>query len=320
MSNSDLHPLAPLAAEAHQLAKQHDWPAAALKLQQLIHEITQQPVTTLDINHDQYSLNSLNGFVTLENGQTFFFKYHHEEGEEGSIQEYYRAELLRQQGFPVDVPLYASGEPGRQILLYQRRQERRLADVCRDIESQQDWQNMAPVIQAQQNLDKLTLTRTLASLTPASIQQVTQEPIHQLFYHRLVSPGDVPGFGGRVKQFYVGKTFQLGEVFVDWDTLCELKWEINGVTYPHTLKQLLAESAQVLNPQALSGHGGVVAHGDAHNANVWYNDAPTPPELILFDPAFAGSTCRPFSPKSKRRFIISSLIRFGCMNQTSLMT
>jgi hypothetical protein len=31
----------------------------------------------------------------------------------------------------------------------------------------------------------------------------------------------------------------------------------------------------------------VVAHGDAHNGNVWYNTG-NPPSLSLFDPAFAG--------------------------------
>jgi hypothetical protein len=33
---------------------------------------------------------------------------------------------------------------------------------------------------------------------------------------------------------------------------------------------------------------GVTAHGDAHNANVWYEENEQAPRLSLFDPAFAG--------------------------------
>ncbi|WAH61718.1 hypothetical protein LZ023_39440 (plasmid) [Pseudomonas silvicola] len=44
-----------------------------------------------------------------------------------------------------------------------------------------------------------------------------------------------------------------------------------------------------MKPAALASHGVVVAHGDAHNANVWYETQHGEPELVSFDPAFAGS-------------------------------
>ncbi|MBV5325508.1 MAG: hypothetical protein J0626_09730, partial [Rhodospirillaceae bacterium] len=36
------------------------------------------------------------------------------------------------------------------------------------------------------------------------------------------------------------------------------------------------------------GSGGVTAHGDAHNANVWFEDRGPEARLVMFDPAFAG--------------------------------
>jgi hypothetical protein len=44
-----------------------------------------------------------------------------------------------------------------------------------------------------------------------------------------------------------------------------------------------------LNPQNLTGAGGITAHGDAHNANVWFVDKGRDASLSYFDPAFAGN-------------------------------
>ncbi|HID8920018.1 TPA: hypothetical protein ACXE7J_005754, partial [Klebsiella michiganensis] len=85
----------PYAAEARRLTQEGKWELASEKLSQLITEVTGEQTLSLQINRDQYSLNSLNGRVSLVNGRSFFFKYHHEEGEEQTIQEYYRAALLR---------------------------------------------------------------------------------------------------------------------------------------------------------------------------------------------------------------------------------
>ncbi|WP_413283000.1 hypothetical protein [Vibrio sp. MA40-2] len=277
----------PLAAEAHALSKLAQWDEARAKLMLLISQITGVEVKQLTINRDQYSLNSLNGIVSLIDSSDYFFKYHHEEGEEHSIEEYYRAELLKQHGFPVDVPVFACKEPGRQILLYTKRDEQRLADVCRTIEMQKDWANMAPVIEAQVAFDKLVLGKTLNSYRVGTKTQVNSEAIHQLFYRRLVDKVNPVGFGGRVAKFYVGKTFALGSVVLDWDTFANAKWQINGIDYPHTIFELFQQASNVLDPINLANHGVVTAHGDAHNANVWFEQSDKP-SLSMFDPAFAG--------------------------------
>ncbi len=277
----------PLAAQAHALSKSGDWDGAKEKLMTLISEITESAVTQLKINRDQYSLNSLNGFVSASDGTEYFFKYHHEEGEEHSIEEYYRAELLKQYGFPVDVPVFACKEPGRQILLYSRRNDHRLADVCRELESTKNWEAMPPIVSAQVEFDKLTLTKTLESYKTATEAQVDAEAVHQLFYRRLIDDKNPQGFGGRVAKFYVDKTFHIGDVTLDWETFSQAKWKINGVVYPRSIDELFALSATTLNPLHLAHHGVVTAHGDAHNANVWYEDGEHP-RLSLFDPAFAG--------------------------------
>lgn len=60
------------------------------------------------------------------------------------------------------------------------------------------------------------------------------------------------------------------------------------VSYRHTLRQLFEDSRDRLRPAVLASHGAVVAHGDAHNANVWAETVPNSKRLVLFDPAFAG--------------------------------
>ncbi len=54
--------------------------------------------------------------------------------------------------------------------------------------------------------------------------------------------------------------------------------------YKQTIAELFTAATKHLHPASLATAGGVVAHGDAHNANVWY----TKTGLEFFDPAFAG--------------------------------
>lgn len=281
--------LLPLAAQARTLARQDDWQGARACLLQLASEVIGVAATDLTINRDQYSLNSLNGRVTLADERQLFFKYHNEEGEDKTIEEYYNAELLREAGYRVDVPVYACGEPGRQILFYNLRSDLRLADACRDIEERDAWDEIGPLVKAQREYDQEGLAGALRTLLPGDLAAVCKEPVHQLFHHRLVGDGAEPGFGGRVERFYVGKTFAFPGVDVPWDVLKDLRWTINGLPYRHTLAELFHASGERLNPERLADHGVVTAHGDAHNANVWY-ETPTggAPRLVSFDPAFAG--------------------------------
>src|SRR5512134_2926638 len=101
--------------EARRLARAERWRDAEAVIGRLIAVSFDLPVAAVEINRDRYSLNSLNGFVTTGDGRAFFFKFHQEEGEADTVGEYYRAEVLREAGFPVDLPLHSSGEVGRQI-------------------------------------------------------------------------------------------------------------------------------------------------------------------------------------------------------------
>src|SRR5262249_44985841 len=115
------NPAGHLTAEARRLARAARWREAEVVVGCLIAETFGLPVAAVEINRDRYSLNSLNGFVTASDGRALFFKFHQEEGEADTVGEYYRAEVLRDAGFPVDLPLHASGEVGRQILPYRPR-------------------------------------------------------------------------------------------------------------------------------------------------------------------------------------------------------
>lgn len=61
----------PLAAQARTLAKQGDWEGARTKLLQLVSEVIGASAKDLEINRDQYSLNSLNGLTELDDGRRF---------------------------------------------------------------------------------------------------------------------------------------------------------------------------------------------------------------------------------------------------------
>jgi hypothetical protein len=285
----DLISKQPLAALARIHAKAGAWDAAQAALIQLTTEVIGLPATSLTINQDQYSLNSLNGFVTLDNGESLFFKYHNEEGEERTIDEYYNAALLKDAGYLVDVPKYQCGEPGRQILFYQKRTDRRLADVCRDMEFSGDDYLKSAMISAQEIADQQTLACTRRSFQMGDVTLIAREPIHQLFYHRLVDDNLNPGFEARVKRFYINQTFQLGDCSLDWSTFSTARWQINGKKMCKTVAELMMESAIRLNPIHLSEQGVVCAHGDAHNANVWFEKKERDDyQLVYFDPAFAG--------------------------------
>src|SRR3954466_5534245 len=140
-------------ARARALAKAGRTTEAEAIIASLIAAEFGRAVRSVAINADAYSLNSLNGFVETIDGK-FFFKFHQEEGEGRMAGEYYRARILAEAGLPVDLPLHASTAPGRQILLYRLRKDRRLAEVARDLDMVDDAARLAPVVAAQQALDR----------------------------------------------------------------------------------------------------------------------------------------------------------------------
>lgn len=254
------------------------------------------PVREVTLGADDYSLNSVNGFLTREDGVRFFFKFHHEENEESVLQEFYRGEILLDAGFPVDMPTYVSRRVGRQILLYPLRTIPKLADAARAVDHGRPLPGAdgPALIEAQRKLDRSSAEIYLRTWHPITAAESAGEPIHQLFHHRLTTPGTPSDtLGGRAATFFAhDRIFAFPGLNVSGAELRHLRWVIDGVAYDRTLQSCFENALTRLKPATLAASGGVIAHGDAHNANVWF--APQdehnaePGGLTFFDPAFAG--------------------------------
>jgi hypothetical protein len=255
----------------------------------LVQECFGFAAANVTVASDRYSLNSLNGLLSTATGEEFFFKFHHEEGEEATSDEYYQAELLREAGFPVDSPVHASKAVGRQILLYRVRRDRRFGDVCRGLDFENAGPGFRAAVAAQETLDAEIGANYLKTLHASTPTDSAREPIHQLFHARLIDrerPGEL---GGRARRFFFDGPFDLAGRTLDATSLRAARWTVNGVAYPDSIQTLLARSLTLLAPARLAVGGAVVAHGDAHNANLWYEERPgSTPRLVMFDPAFAG--------------------------------
>jgi hypothetical protein len=244
-------------------------------------------VASVAVNADWSSLNSLNGLVETADGRRFFFKFHQEEGEEGTVEEYYRAELLQRAGLPVDMPAMMSRKLGHQILLYAYRRDRQLAAACLDIERSGDERDVGRLLHLQEALDRRVGEIYRATLHAASAAEIRCEAIHQLFHNRMCDHPDEARLAGRVGRFYLDRTVELPGATLPWADFAALGWRINGIDYVDTLTGLFDASLARLAPKRLAG-GAVTAHGDAHNANVWIEERDGDARLVMFDPAFAG--------------------------------
>ncbi|MBS7538678.1 hypothetical protein KHC27_07005 [Ancylobacter lacus] len=263
-------------------------PAAEAALAGLLADLFGLAPEALAINRDQYSLNSLNGFFEA-GGEAFFFKFHQEEGEEAMSGEYYRAEILARAGLPVDQPVHVSRLPGEQILVYRRRDDPRFSDVLRALDLADDDDARAEAVAAERGLADRLAAVYRATLHPITPEQSAAEPVHRLFHERIVARGTGAFPGGRLKDFYVGQEVVFPGLTLPWEELAALQVEVNGRRYARTLGALFAAAHARLDPRRLADAGGVVAHGDAHNANVWFARTPAGPALSMFDPAFAGA-------------------------------
>lgn len=280
-------PAASPTAHARALAKAGDLTGAARIVGDLLKAKFGFAAADIRINVDIYSLNSLNGFFTA-GGNAYFFKFHQEENEEAMAGEYYRAGLLAEAGLPVDQPSHVSTEPGEQILVYRRRDDRRFADVLKELDFSTDEAAIARAVAAERRLNDELMTVYARTLHPVDTAQSAAEPIHRLFQARLVD-ADKPGIiGGRFGSFYRGQMFEFPGLTISWDELRHLQFVVNGVHYRDTLETLFNDAFELLVPASFAGSGGVTAHGDAHNANVWYEDHGPAARLAMFDPAFAG--------------------------------
>jgi Ser/Thr protein kinase RdoA (MazF antagonist) len=265
-----------------------DITTAEAMLSELIADLFAILVQGLRINVDQYSLNSLNGFFASA-GEEFFFKFHQEEGEDQMTGEYYRADILARAGLPVDQPILISTVPGEQVLIYRRRSDPRFSDVLLELDDTPAPEAIARAVAAEAELNDRILDCARQTLTPITVAQSASEPIHRLFRERLIDPRTDRFPGGRLAKFYVGKRFNFpGGVSLHWDEIAPATPVINGITYSRSLGELFDLAHTRYAPERLADAGGFVAHGDAHNANVWYERGATADHLTFFDPAFAG--------------------------------
>lgn len=143
-------------------------------------------VQTTTINNDWTSLNSVNGMVTTLDGKQFFYKFHQEEGDEDTLDEYYQAEILASAGLPVDMPSLACRQPGRQILLYSFSRNPQLSELCLNVERAKESVSALSLEAAQRTLDRKVGQVYRATLHQTNVKHCSEESIHQLFYYRLI--------------------------------------------------------------------------------------------------------------------------------------
>lgn len=260
---------------------------AQLMLGELLHDLFDIHPRNVTINYDQYSLNSLNGFFDTD-AEAYFFKFHQEEGEEAMSGEYYRADILARAGLPVDQPVHMSVLPGEQILVYRRRKDRRASDVLRALDLRDDPDLRRVAADAESQLSDRVMSVYRQTLHPITPDEAANEPVNRLFFERLIDPSTGSYPGGRLKSFYVDQTFTFPGATLTWQQFADARFVVNGVAYSDTIRELFDGAHARLKPSLLADAGGVVAHGDAHNANVWFVEQGNSAELSFFDPAFAG--------------------------------
>ena len=270
-----------------------DEACAEALLRDLIRPLVKRDVGGVEINCDRYSLNSVNGFVDIAGLGVHFFKLHQEENEEQGVGEYYNAQVLEDAGYPVDRPLFAETAPGRQILLYRKRDDPRLSDVCSELEKGRGAAQRDLVIAAQRDADRRFAEIACRDLHMAGSHEVAKEPVFQLFFNRLVDDpkgGPDQPLAGRVARFYAGRQVTWPGLTAPFDDIATCRWRINGLDYPISLGEAFEQAKSYLHPAALGPGPAFAAHGDAHNANVWLEGpaGESAARLTLFDPAFAG--------------------------------
>lgn len=237
--------------------------------------------TAVELRPLAVSLNSFNGFVTLDETRRLFFKTHTEP--DGVIAEYYNAAQLARAGYPVLQPVYQSTEDAKQLLIYEVIHDPSVFDVAWAIENG-DVTHFDALTTAQADSDDdlfLIYQRTLEWQTAAN---ATSAPIHQLFHHRLAQ--------GRFARFYGANDEEAANIPlslpdgapVTMRDVMNTRWTINGQQYSETLADLVQRALMLLQPA--QEDASIIGHGDAHNGNVFFQSASR--SLLYFDPAFAG--------------------------------
>lgn len=258
-----------------------DRPSAERALLDLLKRRGDLDVAAVELRPKAESLNSINGFVSLRNGDRFFFKAHSEENEQ--LSEYYNASILADAGYPVVMPKKIEHRPGQQIVLYDIIEFPTLFDSLKREEDAELIGNPRSaaakmLIAAQNELDRRTAQIYRDTLRKISPEEHSRAPVHQLFSHRLAE-------NGRVGLFYGDdKILDLADQPVTFGQLKNLRWKINGVEYGDSLSTIIDRSRKILRP---AGCDAAIGHGDAHNGNIFVDGENE--QLLMFDPAFAGA-------------------------------
>ena len=232
-------------------------------------------VESVTLTPKAVSLNSFNGFYRV-NGEEYFFKTHVEE--QGILEEYYHAEVLRQAGYNIVKPIRTVHEHGQQMVIYPVVHWPVMFDLMRSVETQQRADTaQETLVQAEKRECEHLLTLYMRTLERSSAEENAHAPIHQLFWHRLT--------GDRLKKFYSGKHIELldNKGSIAFDILLACRWRINGIDQKYTLRELIERAIKVLNPARSVST--VIGHGDAHFGNVFLKNNTN---YLYFDPAFAG--------------------------------
>ena len=232
-------------------------------------------VESVTLTPKAVSLNSFNGFYRVD-GEEYFFKTHVEE--QGVLEEYYHAEVLRQVGYNIVKPVRTVHEHGQQMVIYPVVHWPVMFDLMRSIETRHATD---VAIETLVNAERRECERLLALYTRTLAYSTAEEhahaPIHQLFWHRLA--------GERLKNYYGNKHVVLpnNKGSIAFDKLLSYKWCINGVEQEYTLGGLIERAMTVLTPACAMFT--IIGHGDAHFGNVFLENNR---DYLYFDPAFAG--------------------------------
>ncbi len=246
---------------------------------------------SLTINENSVlSLNSVNGRITAP-GKQYFFKFHAEKGDMDTLKnsEYYNAELLVENGWPMIPPVFTSREPGMQFVVYDYIKAPTAYVAYGELEDHYlagngyQGERMAGLFGAEVGLCQKIREGYLKSLELTERAGIENASLNQLFYVRLAvgTPEKQP----RLQENYIGKEVRMpsGET-VPFNDIAKMPWTINGIKYEETLESIIAKSKDLLNPAKEERTPSVVGHGDDHNGNRFLIGN----EFKFFDPAFAG--------------------------------
>ncbi|MBC7809802.1 MAG: hypothetical protein H7175_01575 [Burkholderiales bacterium] len=259
-----------------------DKPAAEALLKGFIQDTLKLIPVKVELRPLAVSLNSFNGFVTLDDGRRLFFKTHTEPG--SVIGEYYQGAVLAKAGYPISQPLFSSTKHGQQLLVYDVIYDPSVFDTAWALELEtEDSDTLAALTNAQNAADDQLLNLYLQTLEWQSANEAAKAAVHQLFFHRLAA--------GRLERFYgpdleaPAKEFNIklpdGEVAMS--DVRAVRWQINGQRYDITLDEIIEKSIDLLDP--IQDGPSIIGHGDAHNGNIFFRGSAP---MLYFDPAFAG--------------------------------